>query len=77
MSSMCTFFAGRANTTICEFVTDTEDEVLNDLPTTTHPGRNNFAHFTNCVPIGSQATTKRGDEIIGFILFSDGWTEVK
>ena len=33
MASMCTFFAGRANTTICEFVTDTEDEVLNDLPT--------------------------------------------
>ena len=30
MSSMCTYCAGRANTTICEFVADTEDEVLND-----------------------------------------------
>lgn len=77
MSSICTYFAGRANTTICEFVADTEDEVLNDLPTTTHSGRNNFAHFTSCVSIGSTATTKRGDEIIGFILFSDGWQEVK
>lgn len=51
MTSICTYFAGRANTTICEFVADIEDVVLNDLSTTTHPGRNNFAHFTSCVLI--------------------------
>ena len=77
MASICTYFAGRSNTTICDFVCDTEKEVLNDLPTTTHPGKNNFANFDSCVPIGCTATTKRNGEIIGFLLFSDGWVEVK
>ena len=32
---LCTYFAGRANTTICEFVCDTVEELMNDASTTT------------------------------------------
>ena len=31
---LCTYFAGRANTNICEFVCDTVEELMNDAPTT-------------------------------------------
>ena len=39
---LCTYFAGRANTTICEFVCDTVEELMNDAPTTTKKGTGNF-----------------------------------
>ena len=73
---LCTYFAGRANTTICEFVADTVEELMNDAPTTTKKGTGNFSHFTQCVPIGSTCTVGNGGSTKVFMLFSDGWQEV-
>ena len=73
---LCTYFSGRANTNICEFVCDTVDELMNDAPTTTKKGTGNFSEFTHYVPIGSTCTVGNGGNTKVFMLFSDGWQEV-
>ena len=55
MSGLCTYFAGRANTTIMEFVADEISEVQ-DLPTTTTYGKGVFEAYKQTAPMGSTCT---------------------
>ena len=75
MSGLCTYFAGRANTTIMEFVADEISEVQ-DLPTTTTHGKGVFENYKQCAPMGSTCTVGNNGDTKVFMLFSNGWQEV-
>ena len=75
MSGLCTYFAGRANTTIMEFVADEISEVQ-DLPTTTTYGKGVFEAYKQTAPMGSTCTVGNNGDMKVFMLFSNGWQEV-
>lgn len=75
MSGLCTYFAGRANTTIMEFVADEISEVQ-DLPTTTTYGKGVFEAYKQTAPMGSTCTVGNNGDTKVFMLFSNGWQEV-
>ena len=76
MSGLCTYFAGRANTTIMEFVADEISEVQ-DLPTTTSHGKGVFEVYKQTAPMGSICTVgNQGGDVKIYMLFSFGWKEI-
>ena len=76
MSGLCTYFAGRANTTIMEFVADEISEVQ-DLPTTTTYGKGVFEAYKQTAPMGSTCTVGKPDgDVRVYMLFSFGWKEI-
>ena len=75
MAGLCTYFAGRANTTIMEFVADEISEVQ-DLPTTTTYGKGVFEAYKQTAPMGSSCTVGNNGDTKVFMLFSNGWQEV-
>ncbi len=76
MSGLCTYFAGRANTTIMEFVADEISEVQ-DLPTTTTYGKGVFEAYKQTAPMGSTCTVgNQGGDVKIYMLFSFGWKEI-
>ena len=76
MSGLCTYFAGRANTTIMEFVADEISEVQ-DLPTTTTYGKGVFEAYKQTAPMGSTCTDCNPDgDVKVYMLFSFGWKEI-
>lgn len=75
MAGLCTYFAGRANTTIMEFVADEISEVQ-DLPTTTTYGKGVFEAYKQTAPMGSTCTVGNNGDTKVFMLFSNGWQEV-
>lgn len=75
MAGLCTYFAGRANTTIMEFVADEISEVQ-DLPTTTTYGKGVFEAYKQTAPMGSTCIVGNNGDTKVFMLFSNGWQEV-
>lgn len=73
MAGLCTYFAGRANTSIMEFVCDEISEVQ-DLPTTTNHGKGAFENYKQTAPIGSTCIVgNNGGKLLVYMLFSFGW----
>ena len=76
MALQCTKFGERYNTTLCEFVVDSEDDIKY-LPTTTKNGSGEFEHFNHTCPIGSITTVgNEGGELLVYELFSFGWKKL-
>lgn len=76
MAGLCTYFAGRANTSIMEFVADEISEVQ-DLPTTTTHGKGVFEAYKQTAPMGSICTVGNPDaDVKIYMLFSFGWKEI-
>jgi hypothetical protein len=76
MAGLCTYFAGRANTSIMEFCCDEESEVQ-DLPTTTEHGKGVFENYKQCAPMGSTCLVGNdGGELLVYMLFSFGWKKI-
>ena len=76
MAGLCTYFAGRANTSIMEFVADEISEVQ-DLPTTTAHGKGVFEAYKQTAPMGSICTVGNPDgDVKIYMLFSFGWKEI-
>lgn len=77
MSGIITEYRGKCNANIASIVCDTEKELLEDAPTTTKIGSGVFKDYNFTIPIGSQGIVKTDSGVVGYLLFSDGWTPVK
>lgn len=72
MAGICANAGNNANVPLLEFYCDTKAE-LNDLPTMTSAGKNDFAVY-RYAPMGSSCVVGNGTGSLEvYILFSDGW----